>query len=468
MTRDVQALVIGGGISGLVCAYALQKAGVDIRVVEASPRPGGVIHSARRGGYLLELGPQSFSASSQLRSFCAELGIADQLLEAPSHAPRYVLLNGKLQAVPMSPPAFFASSLVNGFTKWALVRDIFGKSAPPEGDESVAAFVRRKFSDQLLERLIGPFVSGVYAGDPEKLSLRSAFPQLYEAEKVAGSVVRGMRRLARNKKEPRERTTLNTFREGNETLVRTLANKLGANLLTKTAAANIYRQNHDSFHISLEGDGNDSVSAKSVVFATPTEVTGKLLAQLDSSFEPLLTTIEYAAVAAVSLGYAKKDVSHSLDGFGFLVPRSAGLRILGTVWNSSLFPGRAPEGHALLTTFVGGVTDPGAAKLSSEELSSRVHREIAPLLAIGGEPTFCNVMIWPRALPQYNLGHADRLASIRKNLARFPGVFLAGNYLGGPAIGACVEQALAVATEVAASVKGSFARTSFFNKQSHG
>jgi protoporphyrinogen/coproporphyrinogen III oxidase len=452
VTRNVQALVIGGGISGLVCANALQKTGIEVLLVEASARPGGVINSVVRNGYLLELGPQSFSGTSQLRSLCAELGIADQLLEAPARAPRYVLVNRTLKAVPMSPPAFFTSSLINGSTKWALVRDIFGKSAPPDADESIAVFVRRKFSDQLLERLVGPFVSGVYAGDPEQLSLRSAFPQLYEAEKAAGSIVRGMMKLAKSKKGPRERATLNTFREGNETLVRTLANQLGAKLLMRTAAANIYRQNDGSFHVSLEGGSNDSVSAKNVVVATPTDVAGKLLAQLDSSFEALLAPVEYAAVAAVSLGYAKRDIGHSLDGFGFLVPRSSGLRILGTVWNSSLFPGRAPEGHALLTTFVGGATDPSAAKLSSEELSNIVHSEIAPLLAIKNLPAFCNVTIWPRALPQYNLGHADRLTSIRKSLARFPGLFLTGNYLRGPAIGACVEQALAVAEEVKLNV----------------
>jgi oxygen-dependent protoporphyrinogen oxidase len=386
-----------------------------------------------------------------LRALCTDLGIADQLLEAPLRAPRYVLVDGKLQAVPMSPPAFLTSSLINGPTKWALVRDILGKSAPPDGDESVAGFVRRKFSEQLLDRLVGPFVSGVYAGDPEKLSVRSAFPQLHEAEKAAGSIVRGMMRLAKNKKGPREKPTLNTFREGNESLVRALANKLGSAILMRTRAANLYKQNDGSFHVSLEGSSADSVSAKHVVLATPTDVTGKLLAQLEPSFEPLLTTIDYAAVAVVSLGYAKKDVGHSLDGFGFLVPRSAGLRILGTVWNSSLFSGRAPDGHALLTTFVGGATDPSAARLSPEELSNLVDREIAPLLSIKNTPTFCNVTIWPRALPQYNLGHGDRLASITKSLAGFPGLFLAGNYLRGPAIGACVEQALAVAEEVKAN-----------------
>ena len=450
MTRHVPVLVVGGGISGLACAYALQKAGFEVLLVEAAARPGGIINSVSREGYLLELGPQSFSGTVQLRNLSAELGIADQLLEAPPRAPRYVLVDGRLQTVPMSPPAFFTSSLINVATKWALVRDIFGKRDPPDGDESVAAFVRRKFSEQLLDRLVGPFVSGVYAGDPEKLSIRSAFPQLHEAEKAAGSIVRGMMRPAKDKRGPRERPTLNTFLEGNETLVRALASKLGSAILMRARATNLYKQNDGSFHASLEGGGADSVSAKSVILSTPTDVTGKLLAQLEASFEPLLTTIEYAAVAVVSLGYAKKDVGHSLDGFGFLVPRSAGLRILGTVWNSSLFPGRAPEDHALLTTFVGGATDPGAVKLSSEELSSLVHREIAPLLAIKNAPTFCKVTIWPRALPQYNLGHSERLASITKNLNRFPGLFLAGNYLRGPAIGSCVEQALAVAEEVRA------------------
>jgi oxygen-dependent protoporphyrinogen oxidase len=451
VTRHVQALVVGGGISGLACAYTLQRAGIEVLLVEASARPGGVINSVKRDRYLLELGPQSFAGTAQLRALCTDLGIADQLLEAPLRAPRYVLVDGKLQAVPMSPPAFLTSSLINGPTKWALVRDILGKSAPPDGDESVAGFVRRKFSEQLLDRLVGPFVSGVYAGDPEKLSVRSAFPQLHEAEKAAGSIVRGMMRLAKNKKGPREKPTLNTFREGNESLVRALANKLGSAILMRTRAANLYKQNDGSFHVSLEGSSADSVSAKHVVLATPTDVTGKLLAQLEPSFEPLLTTIDYAAVAVVSLGYAKKDVGHSLDGFGFLVPRSAGLRILGTVWNSSLFSGRAPDGHALLTTFVGGATDPSAARLSPEELSNLVDREIAPLLSIKNTPTFCNVTIWPRALPQYNLGHGDRLASITKSLAGFPGLFLAGNYLRGPAIGACVEQALAVAEEVKAN-----------------
>jgi len=448
VTRHVPALVVGGGISGLVCAYALRKSGIATQLVEASPRPGGVIRSVTREGFLLELGPQSFSSTCALRELCADLGISNELLQAPPRAPRYVLIDGELRIVPLSPPALLRSSLINGSTKWAFLRDIFGKTIPPESDESVAAFVRRKFSAQLLDRLVGPFVSGIYAGDPEQLSVRSAFPQLYEAEKTAGSIGRGMLRSAKSKKGPPERPSLQSFRDGNETVVRALANKLGPALLTSTCVAGISRQNDGSFDVRLDSNrGSESVFARSIVLATPTDVTGRLLAGLDSSFELPLSSIDYAAVAVVSLGYLKKDVGDPLNGFGFLVPRSAGLRVLGSVWNSSLFPGRTPEGHALLTSFVGGTTDPAASKLQPEELANLVHHEISPLLVIRSEPAFSNVTIWPRALPQYNLGHGDRLAAISKLCSRFPGLWLTGNYLRGPAIGSCVDQALAVAEE---------------------
>ena len=449
MTRHVPALVVGGGISGLVCAYALRKAGIDAQLVEAAPRPGGVIQSITRDGFRLELGPQSFSSTPALRELCAELGISNELLQAPLRAPRYVLIDDRLRPVPLSPPAFFMSSLIGGSTKWALVHDILGNTTPPDSDESVADFVRRKFSSQLLDRLVGPFVSGIYAGDPERLSVRSAFPQLYEAEKPAGSIVRGMLRLAKSKQSPRERPALQTFRDGNETLMRALSSKLGSALLAETNVTGISRDSDSSFEVRLKGhNGEESVLAKSLIMATPTDVTGRLLSSLDSSFESLLTSIEYAAVAVVSLGYHKSDIGHSLNGFGFLVPRSAGLRILGTVWNSSLFPGRAPEGHALLTSFVGGTTDPAAAKLKSEELASLVHREISTILSVKSAPVFSNVTIWPRALPQYNLGHAERIAAVAKLYSRFPGLSLIGNFLRGPAIGACVEQSLSVAEEV--------------------
>ena len=456
MTPHSSALVVGAGVSGLVCAYALRKAGVDTQIVEASDRPGGVIRSERRDGYLLELGPQSFAGTAPLRQLCRELGIESELLEAPRRAPRFVLIGGALREVPLSPPGFLASSLFSLGAKWSILRDALGVSHPPEQDESIAAFVRRKFSAELLEKLVGPFVSGIYAGDPEQLSLRGAFPQIHEAEKSGGSIVRGMIWSAKTTNAPRERPALLTFREGNETLTRALAANLGDALRCSAEVIAIQRRTKGSvegYEVCLSAAGRDeTLEVDHLIVATPTNAAAELLRQIGAGFESALQGITYAPVAVVSLGYRKNDVGNALDGFGFLVPRSASLEILGSVWNSSLFPGRVPEGHALLTSFVGGTTNPQAVTRSKEELSALAHRELAPLLDIKEAPFFSSVNVYQRAIPQYALGHTDRLVALSALWAKYPGLRLTGNYLRGPAIGACVEQALAVATEIAKSV----------------
>lgn len=459
MPSQIQALVIGAGISGLATGFALQRANISAFVVDSAQRSGGVIQSVKRDGYLLECGPQSFSGNSQISQLCLELGILEDRVLADPKALRYVLINGVLQNVPMS-PALLASSFFGGGTRTSIVRDILGNRQPPEPDESVADFTRRKFSETLLDRLVGPFVSGIYAGDPEKLSLRAAFPILYEAEKASGSLIRGVFKILKERKakrgaEPREKPTLQTFRDGNETLVRALAESLGEQLLLGFEVASIealdpgLEPNAPRFSVKLRSsEGTKILEIERLVMATPTNVTAKLLSAFDPAFETNLSAVEYSGVAVVSLGYRKKDVSNPLAGFGFLAPRSSRLSILGSVWNSSLFPGRAPDGEALLTSFVGGATNPGVIRQSQEELANQVHREIAPILKIGKEPVFTNVTIWPRAIPQYNLGHVERLTAVEKARTRFPGMYIAGNYLNGPAIGTCVEQALKVANEI--------------------
>jgi oxygen-dependent protoporphyrinogen oxidase len=457
MTSSASVLVVGGGISGLVCAYALGKAGIEAVVLEASHNAGGPIRSETSNGFLLELGPQSFSGTAPLRALCTELAINDQILQAPARAPRYVLINGALKAVPLHPAAMLISSFLSTPTKWRITRDAFGTTRAPDDDESIAAFVRRKFGEELLDRLVGPFVSGIYAGDPERLSLRSAFPQLHEAEKSADSVIRGMLRAAKSRKGPRERPTLHSFREGNRTLVRALAAKLGSKLRLGAEAIGIgaRRQSRTAkFEVWTREAGNEQIIvADHLVLATPADVAGALLRDVNPAFEPVLGNIEYAPVAVVSLGYRRDDVAHSLDGFGFLVPRSSGLRTLGTVWNSSLFPGRAPAGHVLLTSFVGGATDCAAAVLSADELTQLVHREIAPVLQIRAAAVFSHVQIYRQALPQYNIGHAERLEALEKLRSDVPGLFFVGNYLRGPAIGNCVNLAIATAEAVANQCK---------------
>jgi protoporphyrinogen/coproporphyrinogen III oxidase len=456
VTAHVPTLVVGAGITGLVCAYALHKAGVDTQVVESSAAPGGVIHSERREDYLLEFGPQSFNATSSLVTLCRELHIDDQLLQAPAAAPRYVLVKGTLRPVPLSPPAFIASSLFSPVTKLRVLRDILGRSTVPQSDESVAAFTRRKFSHELLDKLVGPFVSGIYAGDPEKLSLRSAFPQLYEAEKSAGSVIRGLLFSARKRSASAEKPSLQTFRDGNQTLIQALAANLGSRLrcdvsaqrIRLTAASHDGKTDAPIFEVSLFANGREEVlTAGRLIIATPAQQAATLLRDVDPQFESALSPIAYAPVAVVSLGYPQSAIHHSLEGFGFLVPRSSGLRILGSVWNSSLFPNRAPDGHVLLTSFVGGTTDPSAVSLPESEIVPVVHRELASVLGISQPPSFSHVQAWQRAIPQYNLGHFQLIGKLDRLQRKYQSIRLIGNYLRGPALGACVEQTLTVAQE---------------------
>jgi oxygen-dependent protoporphyrinogen oxidase len=454
MTASHSLVVVGGGISGLVCAYALRRAGLDAVLLESSDRPGGVIRSERHDAWLFEHGPQSFTATGPLLGLIREIGLEEQIVRGDSRAPRFVLVNGALERAPLNPAAFFGSSLFGWGTKFSILRDLFGRSYPPAEDESIAQFIRRKFSAELLEKLVGPFVSGVYAGDPERLSLRSAFPQLHAAELAKGSLIRGMLTAAKKKKGPRERPTLLSFREGNEMLPQALAERLGDSLRLRTEVTRIEENDSSATRrFSLEvtrGGHGETLFCERLVVATPPDTSGRLLAGLDPAFETHLGAIEFSAVAVVSLGYEKQHIARDVSGFGFLVPRSAGLRILGTVWNSSLFPGRAPEGQVLMTSFLGGATDPGIALLSPAALADLAHRELAPLLQIQQQPVFSHVHVYPRALPQYNLGHSARLARLEKLRAAFPGLWFAGNYWNGPAVGSCSEFGLETAAAILA------------------
>ncbi|HTZ47414.1 MAG TPA: protoporphyrinogen oxidase [Verrucomicrobiae bacterium] len=462
MSTQVQALVVGAGISGLTAAYALRKAGASTLVVEACPRPGGVIQSIQREGFLVECGPQSFSGNASVTSVCNDLGILDQRLVADSKAPRFILIDGKLQNVPMGPGILFSPMFAGG-TRLAILRDLFGSTRAPEPDESIADFIRRKFSATLLERLVGPFTSGIYAGDPEKLSLRAAFPILHEAETAKGSILRGVfpvmkARKAKRGNAPREKATLQTFRDGNETLIRALVKSLGDRLALNsevTAIQPLDRSREPKaprFRVFVRTPrGEESIEAERLVLANSPAGAARILSPLSSAFAVELGSVEYAAIAVVSLGYRKADLGHNLAGFGFLIPRSSGLNALGSVWNSSLFPGRAPDGYALLTSFVGGATNPEIVQKPPEELAALLHRELSPILAIQNQPVFSSVTIWQRALPQYNLGHTARLRKLEQLRADFPGLHFAGNYFNGPAIGTCVEYALKLADEIRVS-----------------
>jgi oxygen-dependent protoporphyrinogen oxidase len=440
---NAQTIVIGAGISGLACGYYLQKSGVSVLVLEQSDRPGGLIRSVRRDGFLLEEGPQSFLLTMPMLDLIRDLGIESELLRADPRAARYVLLHNKLRPVPLAPPQLFSSSLLGVRTKLSFLRDAFGRSYPPEADESIADFVRRKFTGELLDRLVGPFVAGIYAGDPEQLSLRGAFPTIHKLEAKHGSVIRGAMKSRGERGGPRLGSA--SFRDGNETLPSALCKALGEALQCNTAVESLRVEGKDGnweYVVTVIRDGaRQTLRSLAVIVTTPTAVTAGMLRSLSPSLAERLETIEYAPVAMLYSAFEQSQVAHPLAGFGFLVPSSEGKQLLGTVWNSSLFSGRAPEGTVLFTSFAGGTTNPGLASAPPEMVRDTLLRELAPVLGIRGAPAYWSVKQYPRAIPQYTRGHTELVQELEKNCEHFRGLFLAGNYLEGPSVGACIEVA---------------------------
>jgi len=446
MPNSPAVLIIGAGISGLACAHYLRRRGVSVQVLEASDRPGGLIRSVEQNGFHFELGPQTFLSTNILLEMIRKLGIEDQLLTADARMPRYILRGGHLVEAPMSPFALLGTPLFGARTKWRLFTEVFRRAQPPEGDESIAAFVRRKFGDDLLDGMVGPLVSGIYAGDPERLSLRAAFPEVHRFESEVGSVLRGMVKFrAREKSKSAPRHGLCSFRDGMETLPRALAHSLGPALSYNSPVDSLRRvksNGHGAFDVQFSaGNVAESFSPLSIVVATPCDVSARLLSDLDAEFPEAFGSIEYAPVAVVSTGYAASSVAGTAKGFGFLVPRSESLRMLGTVRNSSIFPGRAPEGHLAMATFVGGATDSEICTWRDQRIADTVCAELAKVMKISAPPVELRVQRYSRAIPQYNLGHTRVIGRLVQLTASQPGLFLAGNYLSGPSIGACVNQA---------------------------
>jgi protoporphyrinogen/coproporphyrinogen III oxidase len=441
------AVVIGGGISGLACAYRLKKLGLPVALLEASPRVGGLVESVEKDGFLFESGPQSFQGTETLLGLIHDLGIEDELRKADPGAPRYVLRQGKLRKVPMSPQAILTTSLLSAGTRWKVVSEPFRRTRPPNDEESVADFVRRKFGHEILEYLVSPFVSGVYAGDPEKLSLRAAFPSLEEWEREYGSILRG---AIKSRSASSGSTTarkgpppLCSFRSGLSTLMQALGASLGESAQTAARATAMSRSGSlgdAGYEVRVvRGRREETIVAQAVVLATPAYAASHLVGSVAPSLASILSGIAYASLAVVGTGYHVKQAGAPLDGFGVLIPRSEKHRTLGIVWNSSLFPGRAPEGQMAVTSFVGGATDPGIVAKSDDEIVAIVQDDHAKILGVTGSPVASGVWKHEKALPQYNLGHGHAVEAIREAERTVPGLYFAGNYLEGPSIGKCVE-----------------------------
>ena len=447
MADPRQVVVVGGGISGLACAYRLKQLGLPVTILEASGRVGGVIGTIRKDGFLFESGPQSFQGTATMLDLIRELGIEGDLETADPHAPRFVYLHGRLKKIPMTPQALLASSFLGVNSRFKIASEPFRRTKPPAKEESVADFVRRKFGHEILEYLVAPFVSGVYAGDPETLSLKAAFPTLEEWEREYGSVLRGAMKSRSDAEKRAGPPPLCSFRDGVASIANAIASKLGDSLRVGAQVVSVARAG--AYEICFEQGGrSEKLTAAAVVVSTPAYIASHQVASISSPLAHTLSGVAYAPVAVVASGYYDRQIAEGLTGFGFLIPRSEKVRTLGTVWNSSLFPGRAPDGSVVMTSFIGGATDPKLVEHSDAEIAAIVEAENARILGITGPPIASVVWKYVKALPQYNLGHGHIVEAIRDGERQNPGLFFCGNYLEGPALGKCVETATQTAQAI--------------------
>lgn len=432
-------VVVGAGLSGLAAAHALAGRGIEVIVLESAPQAGGVIRTERQEGFLMELGPNTVRPTAQLVSLIQELGLSDEVGFADPSAPRYVDFGGALHALPASPGGLLATRLLSPAGKLRLLYEPFVPRGGAEGD-SVRDFVARRLGAEAADRLVEPFVGGVFAGDASRLSIGDAFPLLARWEREHGSLLAGMIASARLRKPgPRVPKGLLSFREGMAALPRALAARLGSAL--RTGCGGISVEPRAGRWIVCHSGAE--IQADRVFLALPAYRASGLVAGFAPEAAQALDAIPHPPLAVLHLAWPESSLPRPLAGFGHLVVPSPTRRILGAIYSSSLFPDRAPAGRALLTVFIGGRRNPDAVASSDEELVELATKDLESEGLVRGAPDPLRVTRWPRAIPQYERGHAVRIAALAEAERRWPGLRFIGNYRGGVSVGDVVREGLA-------------------------
>lgn len=449
-------VVIGGGIAGLSTAWELQRQGLSAIVLETADRAGGVITTDRWDDWVLDAGPDSlFLHKPAAVTLCRELGIADRLVHTLTPRTAFVLRDGRLHAVaegsflgfPLSVASLARSSLFTIAGRARMAAELLIPRASVEADESIAAFVRRRFGQEAADYLAEPLLAGIHAGDAERLSVQALFPRLVDAERRAGSVIRAMRALH---VKPAPGGAFVSLPGGTGELVETLVAALGADRVrTNSRVLDIRRVGHYVIDTS-----RGPVEGRAVVLAVPAYVAGSLLRGFDASLAGLCEAIPYASIATVLFGYARGQVQHPMAGSGFVVPRVEPNALLAGTWVTSKWPGRAPADHVLLRGFLGGGRDPRRLDADDATLVALARSEFETLLGIRGEPLFARLYRWPRRSPQYEVGHLDRVATIDRKLEALPGLWLTGSGFHAIGIPDCIAHGRATATRAAQFVRG--------------
>jgi oxygen-dependent protoporphyrinogen oxidase len=458
-----KVVIIGAGISGLALAYRLGQLapGIDITVLERGDRPGGNVWTERRDGFQIEIGPNGFLDNKpSTLGLCQSLGLGDRLLPASEAAGRnrYLFLDGRLRLLPRSLASFLGSDLLSWRGKFTVLWERIRRPDKATADESIDAFVRRRFGREAAEILADAFVTGIHAGDPSLLSLRAAFPRLAALEAEHGSVLRGLGRVARQRRQEHKPgpSRMWSFREGLRLVIETLSERLAR---APILGATVRRLEQLPTGWMVHGEGQDQWPADTVVLACPANEQAAMLASVDKELADRIARIAYNRVAILAVGYRAADLPAKPDGFGFIAPQHLRRDILGVQWCSSIFPDRAPPGMVLFRALCGGWNRADLVDWNDDRLIAAVRAELRLAQGIEAAPRFHHVVRWQRAIPQYQIGHLEQVAWIQQRAALHAGLILAGNCYHGVSLNDCTEQANLLAERIGSGDCGREAET---------
>lgn len=440
-----EIIITGAGISGLTTAYWLKKAGYKVVILEAKDEPGGAMITEKNKGFLIDYGPNSgLETTPLIRQIAEELNFSDQMIYANEASnKRYILKNNRLTPLPTDPLAFITSRLFSPFAKVRLMAEPFiGKSADGYY-QSIAEFVKRRLGREFLDYAIDPFVSGVFAGDPNKLSVKSAFPKLYRLEEVYGGLIKGMIKGAKERKQNAEKSKQNakmfTFVNGMQSFAQRLSEYLEDSIIYNAKISKVSKSG-SKFSVEFRTDNSDyDILADAVITTTPAYVTADYLGYLDKELDTRLRDIYYPPVKVLFVGYPKEHIKTKLDGFGFLIPSKENKNFLGAIWSSSIFPNRSYKDYAAFTLFIGGARNADVFKRSEEMTELDVLDEFQEIMKIDCSPIIKVSKTWENAIPQYNLGYIEHENYFGSFEEKNPGIFLSGNFRNGISVGDCVK-----------------------------
>lgn len=436
--------VVGGGLTGLTAAWRLHCAGHRVRVFERNAVPGGSIVSLEQGGWLVEGGPNSLQETTEVAGVLRELKLdGERAAVSPLAQKRFIVRGGRPIMVPLSPAGLLTSPLFSWRGRVRVLSELLTRPRVRTTDVNLAAFVASHFGQEIVDYGLNPFVSGVYAGDPAKLSTRYSFPNLWQLERTHGSLLRGFRAQAaarRARGDSAGVAPIISFRRGLQTLPRTLAAALPAGAVETDATVTSLIPGRPWKLIWTRGEQVQTTEFDAVVLALPAGPLAQLVfSTLGERSLASLDHLPHPPVSSLFLGFKREQVAHPLDGFGALVPAKENRSLLGVLFSSSLFAGRAPAGHVALTVFAGGMRQPEIGRLDTTALVARVLPDLGELLGVTGEPVFTHHTFWPRAIPQYNLGHERFLDPLARCEQQHAGLFIGGNARDGISLPDCLK-----------------------------